>query len=164
MNKQSAMALCVGALMLSSAMVFAAREEHTFEVSVDIPTLGFYVIPAESDWIHREQTLPWDLNTQRLGVLRKNFDVRHDSSAIEARLESEPFLSNGREEQNISLRVNFNGRLLSHEPQPRQVVTAEQARAGGRFPLVITPRLPTGGYKPGTYYGNVLLVFSAAAP
>ncbi|MFS2201800.1 CS1 type fimbrial major subunit [Pseudomonas sp. Pseusp3] len=164
MNKQVACALCMGALMLSSALAYAAREEHRFEVSVDIPTLGFYVIPAESNWIHREQTLSWDLGTSRLGGLRKNFDVRHDSGAIEARLESAPYLSNGRDEQNIFLQVQFNDRLLSHEPQPREVVPAEQARTGGRFPLVITPRPPAGGYKPGTYYGNVLLVFSAAAP
>jgi hypothetical protein len=164
MNKQLACALCMGALMLSSAPAFAAREEHRFEVSVDIPTLGFYVIPAESDWIHREQTLPWDVSNSRLGRLRKNFDVRHDAGAIEARLESEPYLSNGRDEQNISLRVNFNGRLLSHEPQPQVVVPADYARTGGRFPLEISPRTPAGGFKPGTYRGNVHLIFSAAAP
>lgn len=165
MIKQSAIALCMGALtLLISASTFAAREEHIFEVSVDIPTLGFYVIPAESNWIHREQTLPWNLNTSTLGGLRKQFDVRHDTSAIEARLESEPYLSNGREEQNIYLRVSFNGQELSHEPLPRQVVSAEQAMSGGRFPLEIQPKVPAGGYKPGNYYGNVLLVFSAAAP
>ncbi|MGF6088133.1 CS1 type fimbrial major subunit [Pseudomonas sp. 18173] len=165
MIKQSAIALCMGALtLLVSASTFAAREEHTFEVSVDIPTLGFYVIPAESDWIHQEQTLPWNLNTSTLDGLRKNFDVRHDTSAIEARLESEPYLSNGREEQNIYLRVTFNGQELSHEPQPRQLVPADQAMSGGRFPLEIRPLPPAGGYKPGNYYANVLLVFSAAAP
>ena len=164
MIKQSAIALCMGALTLLSASTFAAREEHTFEVSVDIPTLGFYVIPAESNWIHREQTLLWNAGTMRLGGLRKQFDVRHDTSAIEARLESEPYLSNGREEQNIQLRVSFNGQELSHEPQPRQLVPADQAMAGGRFPLEIQPIMPAGGYKAGDYYGNVLLVFSAAAP
>lgn len=162
MKKQSVIALCASALMLACASAFAAREEHTFEVSVDIPTLGFYVTPAESDWIHREQTLLWDEGTSRLGGLRKNFDVRHDTSAIEARLETKPYLSNGRE--NISLRVHFNNQLLSDESQPRQVVSAEQARTGGRFPLEITPIRPAGNFKPGTYYGNVLLVFSAAAP
>jgi hypothetical protein len=164
MNKPLTCALCMGALMLSSALAYAAREEHVFEVSVDIPTLEFYVIPAESDWIHLEQTLPWDVGTSRLGGLRKNFDVRHDAGAIEARLESEPYLSNGRDEQNIFLRVNFNGRLLSHEPQPREVVPADLARTGGRFPLEITPKRSADGLKPGTYRGNVHLIFSAAAP
>jgi len=164
MSRKISNTWCAGMLMLTCASTFAAREEHTFEVSVDIPTLGFYVIPAETNWIHLEQQLLWNPVTSTLGGLRKNFDVKHDTSAIEARLESEPYLSNGRDEQNIYLRVTFNGQELSHDPQPRQVVTAEQARAGGRFALDIQPRAPAGGYKTGHYYGNVHLVFNAAAP
>ena len=163
MIKQSTIALC-SVMALTSAQVFAAREEHTFEVSVDIPTLGFYVIPAESNWIHLEQTLPWNINTSRLEGLRKNFDVKHDTSAIEARLDAEPYLSNGRDDQNIYLRVSFNGQELSHDPKPREVVSASQAMTGGRFPLEIQPKIPVGGYKPGTYYGSVQLIFNAAAP
>lgn len=162
MIKQSAIALCVG--VMTCAQVFAAREERTFEVSVDIPTLGFYVLPAETNWIHLEQTLAWNINTSKLEGLRKNFDVKHDTSAIEARLDAEPYLSNGRAEQNIYLRVTFNGQELSHEATPRQVVSAPQAMAGGRFPLEIQPKVPAGGYKAGTYHGAVQLIFSAAAP
>jgi hypothetical protein len=164
MSKQSVFTWCAAILTLISASAYAAREEHTFEVSVDIPTLGFYVIPAETDWIHREQILYWNVNNSTLGGLRKNFDVKHDTSAIEARLESEPYLSNGRDEQNIYLRVSFNGQELSHDAQPRQVVSAEQARIGGRFALEIQPKVPVGGYKPGNYFGTVHLVFLAAAP
>jgi hypothetical protein len=164
MSKQSAFTWCAAILTLISASAYAAREEHTFEVSVDIPTLGFYVIPAESNWIHLEQQLAWNRGTSTLGGLRKNFDVKHDTSAIQARLESEPYLSNGFEEQNIHLRVSFNGKELSHDPQPREVVSAFEARAGGRFPLQIQPIIPAGGYKPGNYYGTVHLVFLAAAP
>lgn len=163
MIKPSLMTLCAGVLTLFSAESFAAREEHRFEVSVDIPTLGFYVIPAETDWIHRAQILPWNISTKSLGGLRKHFDLRHDTSAIEARLENVAFLSNGREEQNIYLRVSFADTVLTHET-PRQVVSAEQARAGGRYALEIQPITPAGGYKPGSYYGNVHLIFNAAAP
>lgn len=164
MIKQQVAALGLGVLALISSPAFAAREEHRFEVSVDIPTLGFYVIPSETDWIHREQTLPWNLETKTLGGLRKNFDIKHDSSAIHARLESEPYLANGRDEQNIYLRVMFNGKELSHDAQPREVLTVAQATAGGRFALEIQPKVPVGGYKSGTYQGNVQLIFSAAAP
>jgi hypothetical protein len=163
MIKQSLMILCAGVLTLFSAESFAAREEHRFEVSVDIPTLGFYVIPAETDWIHRAQILPWNISTKSLGGLRKHFDLRHDTSAIEAQLESAAFLSNGRDEQNIYLRVSFADTVLTHET-PRQVVSAEQARAGGRYALEIQPITPASGYKPGNYYGNVHLIFNAAAP
>lgn len=96
--------------------------------------------------------------------MRKNFDVKHDTSAIEARLDAEPYLFNGRADQNIYLRVTFNGQELSHDAKPRQVVSAEQAMTGGRFPLEIQPKVPAGGYKPGTYYGTVQLIFSAAVP
>ena len=164
MIKQSLIAVGAGALTLCSAALFAAREEHRFEVSVDIPTLGFYVIPAETDWIHRPQILPWNVTTKSLGGLRKQFDVKHDTSAIEARLDSEPYLSNGRDEQNIYLRVSFAGTQLTHETPPRQVVTAEQARVGGRYALDIQPIVPAGGYKPGSYYGTVHLIFNAVAP
>ena len=164
MIKPSLMTLCAGVLILFSAESFAAREEHRFEVSVDIPTLGFYVIPAESNWIHLQQTLPWNISNSTLGGLRKNFDVKHDTSALQARLDAQPYLSNGRQGQEIYLRVSFNGRELSHDPQPREVVPAAQAMAGGRFPLEIQPVVPAGGYQPGTYYGSVHLIFSAAAP
>jgi hypothetical protein len=164
MIKQSAIGMCAGVMALVSTLAFAAREEHRFEVSVDIPTLGFYVIPAETDWIHREQILPWNIHTKSLEGLRKNFDVKHDTSAIEARLESEPYLSNGHDDQNIYLRVSFNGQELSHDPRPREVVSTAQAMAGGRFPLEIVPKVPAGGFKPGVYYGNVQLIFIAAAP
>jgi hypothetical protein len=164
MIKQSAFALGLGVTAMISTQVFGAREEHRFEVSVDIPTLGFYVIPAETNWIHREQVLPWNPDTKTLGGLRKNFDVKHDHSAIFARLESQPYLSNGRDDQNVYLRVSFNGRELSNIEQPREVVPVAQAVPGGRFPLEIQPQTPIGGYKPGTYHGNVQLVFSAAAP
>ncbi|RBB98407.1 fimbrial assembly protein [Pseudomonas sp. MWU12-2115] len=163
MIKQSFMVVSAGLLTLFSSTLFAAREEHRFEVSVDIPTLGFYVIPAETDWIHRAQILPWNVSSKSLGGLRKHFDVRHDTSAIEARLDSQAYLSNGRPEQNIYLRVSFADIELSHE-SPRQVVSAEQARAGGRYVLEIQPIVPAGGYKPGSYYGNVQLIFNAAAP
>jgi hypothetical protein len=163
MIKQSTIALW-SVMALTSAQVFAAREEHRFEVSVDIPTLGFYVIPAESNWIHLEQTLVWNISTKRLEGLRKLFDVKHDTSAIEARLDAEPYLSNGRDDQNIYLRVSFNGQELSHDTKPREVVSATQAMLGGRFPLEIQPKVPVGGYKPGVYYGNVQLIFNAAAP
>ncbi|MCX2544565.1 fimbrial assembly protein [Pseudomonas sp. 91RF] len=152
-------------LGLMSTWAFAAREELEFHVSVDIPTLQFYVIPSEPDWIHREQVLHWDVNASALSTLRKHFDVRHDSSAIEARLESFPYLTNARDsQQHIILRVFFNGKELSHEPVPQQVVSAEEAKAGARVLLEIQPVKQFDGYKPGDYYGTVSLMFNAAAP
>lgn len=160
--KQATIAGCMGVLTLISACAFAAREEHTFEVSADIPTLGFYIIPTETDWIHRPQQLIWNPSTSTLNSVRKYFDVRHDTSAIEARLEVVPFLSNGRPVDDILLRVSFNGVWLGLSPQ--RVVSAAEAATGARVLLEIAPVIPFGGYRPGDYNGNVLLLFNARAP
>ncbi|WP_192558906.1 CS1 type fimbrial major subunit [Pseudomonas allokribbensis] len=165
MIKQAVIAVSVGVSTPMSGGVFAAQEKHIFEVSVDIPTLGFYVIPSEADWIHREQTLPWDIHTSTLLGLRKSFDVKTDGSAIEARLENFPYLTAGGDSRdNIVLRVSFNGKELAQDPTPRQVVSVEEATAGRRVQLEIVPREQAGGYKPGEYNGTVNIVFNVAAP
>src|SRR5687768_14008728 len=96
MIKQSTALVLLAAASLSGSEAWGAREEHTFEVSLTIPSRPFYVIPAEPDWIHRPQQLFWDYPKATLGSLEKNFDARHDSSAIDARLLLDPFLENGR--------------------------------------------------------------------
>ena len=164
MIKQCAAVALTAMTVLMGSLTWAAREEHTFEVSVAIPTLAFYVIPAEPDWIHRPQRLNWNLSNSTLSSVRKNFDVRHDTSAIEARLEAAPYLSNGRPSDDIALRVSFNGVELSPDIAPRQVVSAADAATGMRAMLEIAPVIPVGGYRAGEYSGNVLLLFSARAP
>jgi len=164
MIKQCAAVVLTAMTVLMGSSTWAAREEHTFEVSVIIPTPAFYVIPAEADWIHRPQRLNWNLSNSTLSSVRKHFDVRHDSSAIEARLEAAPYLSNGRPSDDIALRVSFNGVELSADIAPRQVVSAADAMTGSRVLLQIDPVKPVGGYKPGDYSGSVLMLFSAKAP
>ncbi|MDR9754510.1 CS1 type fimbrial major subunit [Pseudomonas sp. SZMC_28357] len=164
MMKQCTCAALLAVAGLMSFSALAAREEHQFEVSVTVPTRAFYIVPSEAGWIHREQILPWNIATSKLGSLRKYFDVRHDTSAIEARLELPAVLSNGRPAEDINLRVRFNGVELSADLAPRLVVTAEDAAVGSRVLLEIEPQQPRGGYRPGDYYGNVLLLFNAIAP
>ncbi|MHC8373541.1 fimbrial assembly protein [Pseudomonas sp. MDT1-85] len=164
MIKQCITVALMAAAGMSGANAWAAREEHTFEVSLTIPSRPFYVIPAEPDWIHRPQRLNWDYPTATLGSLQKNFDVRHDSSAIEARLLLEPYLENGRPGEVIELRVTFNNVELSSHITPRQVVSKEEAANGSRVVLKIEPIKPPGGFRAGDYNGNVLLMFSAQAP
>ncbi|MEO6677953.1 MAG: CS1 type fimbrial major subunit [Pseudomonas sp.] len=164
MIKQCTAAALLAATATMSLSALAAREEHTFEVTVTVPTRSFYIVPVDTTWIHREQILPWNITTSRLDGLRKYFDVRHDTSAIEARLEEQAYLSNGRPADDIALRVRFNGVELSHIIEPRLVVTAADAAVGSRVLLEIDPLPPAGGYRPGDYYGNVLLLFNARAP
>ena len=164
MIKQCTVVALMAATALSTSGAWAAREEHTFEVSLTVPSRPFYIIPVEPDWIHRPQRLDWNHLTSSLGSVQKHFDVRHDTSAIEARLETIPYLSNGRSGEDIELRVAFNGVTLSAEMPPRQVVSQEEAAAGKRVLLEIDPVKPAGGYRPGEYSGNVLLLFNARAP
>ncbi|MBN3966157.1 fimbrial assembly protein [Pseudomonas gregormendelii] len=150
-------------LLLTSTFALAARQEHEFEVSVRVPTLQFYVIPTDPGWMHQEQVLPWDVRRSTLGGLRKEFDVLNDGGAVSAKLVSAPYLSNGNARDNIQLKVKFNGVELDALTY-KQVVSAQDAKVGSRVQLEIVPQMTAGGYKPGSYYGNVNMIFNAAAP
>jgi hypothetical protein len=164
MSKKLIQVLLAVAVMGASAGVFAAREEHTFEVFVTIPTQAFYVIPSDPGWIHREQQLPWNLATSTLGGLRKYFEVKNEAGSIEARLEGRPYLSNGTDAHDIGLRVLFNGKLLS-ELANSEVVSMVEAAPGKRVLLEILPMPPADGvYKPGSYFGSVNMIFNAVMP
>jgi hypothetical protein len=164
MFKKLTVALSLAGAVLGSAAAFAAIEKHTFEVSVTVPTLAFYVLPADPDWIHREQRLPWNLVTSTLGSLRKSFDVKNEAGSIEARLEGRPYLSNGTAAHDIALRVMFNGKLLS-ELESSEVVSLNDAALGKRVSLEVTPVPPVDGvYNPGDYYGSVNMIFNAVLP
>jgi hypothetical protein len=162
-NKPMFALLSVAALSFCTS-VFAAREAHRFEVSVTIPEPAFYVIAADPDWIHREQKLPWNLQTSTLGGLRKYFDVRNAAGAIEARLEGRPHLSNGTAAHDIDLRVLFNSTELS-DGTNSEVVSLADAALGKRVLLEIVPSPPADNiYKPGNYFGSVNIIFNAVMP
>ena len=164
MFKKLTIVLSLAGAVLGSAAAFAAIEKHKFEVSVTVPSLAFYVLPADPGWIHREQRLPWNLVTSTLGSLRKYFDVRNEAGSIEARLEGRPYLSNGTDAHDIALRVMFNGRLLS-ELESSEVVSLSDAALGKRVLLEIVPVPPLDGvYKSGDYFGNVNMIFNAVLP
>ena len=164
MIKQCAIVALTAIIGLTGSVTWAAREEHVFEVSLTIPTRAFYILPVDPGWIHQAQRLDWDYPTSTLSSLRKYFDVRHDTSAIEARLEVAPYLSNGRPGEEIALRVSFNDVELKTDIRPQQVVSQADAAVGARVLLEIEPLKPAGGYRPGDYSGNVLLLFNARAP
>ena len=155
-------ATSVALLTLVSTDAFATRVSETFEVSVSIPTAKFYVVPAEPDWIHLEQRLPWNPVSKELSPLRKHFDVKNESGAIAARLSFEPYLSNGKDSDNIPLVVTFNRKRLVLETG--EVISESDGKAGKRVNLEIAAIKPHDGFKPGEYYGSVHMVFEAVAP
>ncbi|MCU0118639.1 CS1 type fimbrial major subunit [Pseudomonas sp. B2M1-30] len=164
MNKQWLTAVMAAMTGLMAATTWAARETLNFEVSVTVPSRPFYIIPSEPNWIHRPQHLVWNYSDSTLSRLSRHFDVRHDTSAIEARLETPPHLATGRPGEIIGLRVRFNGVELSDQPAFRQVLSQEEAAAGRRVLLEVDPIIPVGGYRPGEYSGNLLMLFNARAP
>ena len=104
---------------LMSAQALAAREEHTFEVSVNIPTRAFYVIPAETNWIHLEQTAELELHhvQPRQGCARISMCGMTPARSKRGWRPS-PICPMGVPDENIYLRVSFNGVELSAEPYP----------------------------------------------
>ncbi|MEI4522054.1 CS1 type fimbrial major subunit [Pseudomonas sp. CCNWLW23] len=149
-------------LLIFSNLSFAKDTELLyFEVSVSLPSRSFYIVPSDPSWIHNAQILPWNPATSSLGSLRKHFDVLHSANGIEARLETPAYISDGK--SNIDLKVTLNRVDLSHV-NAKEVVPASDATKGSRVLLEITPQEPTGGYKPGDYAGNVLLIFDAKIP
>lgn len=164
MIKQCAVVALVAVSGLTSSLAEAAREQHTFQVFLEVPTRAFYILPTDPGWIHQPQRLDWNHVTSELSGVRKYFDVRHASSAIQARLETTPYLSNGRPGGNIALQVSFNGVVLRPDIAPQDVVSQEEAAVGARVLLEIAPVKPAGGYQPGDYSGNVMLMFNAKTP
>ncbi|QVW22333.1 adhesin [Pseudomonas hormoni] len=150
------------ALLPLSGAVQAITERETFEVSVSIPTAEFYVIPSEPGWIHQEQSLIFNPVSGRLAPLRKNFDVKNTNGGISARLSVEPYLSNGRDSDNIPLIVTFNRKRLSVDAD--EVVSELDGRGGKRVGLEVAAVEAPEGYQPGSYYGSVHMIFEALAP
>ena len=139
---------------------YAAREEHTFEVSVSIPTADFYVLPVDSQFLERTQVMKWDLTREYLEPLKASFDVLSNSGAITARLGFEPMLASGQDL--ISLRVKFNGHELALTDTV--VVPDNEAKTGYRVPLRIEAIKPETGFKPGAYFGSVQIMFDGPTP
>ncbi|MHC8337752.1 CS1 type fimbrial major subunit [Pseudomonas sp. HLT2-19-2] len=164
MIKQCAFFALTAIAGLMDSVAWAAREQHTFQLFLEVPNRSFYIMPTEPGWIHQLQRLDWNPVTSDLSTVRKYFDVRHESSAIQARLEDWPHLSNGRPFETLNLRVRFNGVDLRPDVAPQDVVSQADAATGVRVLLEIIPLKPWMGYRPGDYSGNVLLMFNAKTP
>ena len=155
-----AVLLTATALSLCTSVTYAAREEHQFDVSVTIPTFEFYAIPADPEFVLREQPMRWNLVSSTLEPLRTQFDMISSAGAMTARLGYEPVLSNGH--TTFALRVTFNEQVLTLFDSV--VVSAADAYNGIRVPVRIDALPPAEGFEPGDYYGSVQLIFDTAAP
>ena len=88
--------------------------------------------------------------------------IRDSNGGISARISTEPYLSNGRDSDNIPLIVTFNRKRLTVNSE--EVVSELDGRLGERVGLEVAAIEVPDGYKPGSYYGSVHMIFEALAP
>lgn len=143
--------------LVSSVHVLATPMEHTIKLQASVPTSTFTVLPSDPTWIGNVQNLVYNGYTGKLESFSKPFDVKNTAGAVSAYLSAAPMLSGP--DDNIQLTVKFNNTQLSGTTT--EVVNAAQAQAGHIANLEIIPVVPTGGYKGGTYVGNVHIAFDA---
>ncbi|MNJ57608.1 hypothetical protein D3C77_532030 [compost metagenome] len=96
---------------------------------------------------------------EALETLRKQFVAKHTAGTIEGSVLVTPELQDIAGTEKIALQVSFNNKPLTTTPV--EVATASEAAAGATVWLEIKPTKPAGGYKAGTYEGNVQLSFDA---
>jgi hypothetical protein len=155
--KKIALAPVAFAAVLASVHAVADPITHTIQLEAFVPTDDFYVLPVDSSWIGNKQVLSYSPNTKKLTSLNKPFTVLHTAGSVKATLLSIAVIGSGANV--IPLEVKFNGVVL--DTVGKEVVTAEQAASASTVNLEISPVMPTDGYAPGTYMGNVQLSFDA---
>lgn len=143
--------------VLASVQAVAAPITHTIQLEAFVPTEDFYVLPVDSSWIGNKQILSYSPLTKKLTSLNKAFTAIHTAGSINATLLSTAVIGSGANV--IPLEVKFNGIAL--DTVGKEVVSKAQAANASTVNLEIIPVMPTGGYVPGTYMGNVQLSFDA---
>lgn len=162
--KKNVMAVAFG-LALSSGAVYAAPgdihdDQVLFTVSANVPSSDFYA-KAENDWHLIDQSLVY-----RDGILQpitdKRIEMKSTHGAIRAKLDYaaalQPSASTGTD---IPLTISLNGQVLG---ATAPVEVYPEANAGR---VVFTPlRIATTNatYQPGSYTGNVSMLFETTEP
>lgn len=163
MFKKVAISVPVFALAFVSSIALAAPQTHSVQVVADIPSDDFYVQPVNHDTVTMPQQLLWNATTSELQGISRDFKAKSavggaSAPAIKATLLDPAVMSSGTEE--IELNVKFNGTSLVQGTDV-EVIAMGDATVEKIAPLSITPIEPSGGYKEGTYSGNVRLMFDA---
>ena len=166
----SPLALALLATLGATQVSAADPVEVQVQLVASIPSINFYVVPADTGWIGVAQRMEWTPNatggtTGKLSTLRKAFDVKNSSGAIAARITDAggAFLSSGNGNGMIPLFVHFNNKELTHASQ--EFISATEAAAGKRVDLTIAALdSPAYEYQPGEYTGIVNMTFDAVPP
>ena len=162
----SPLALALLATLGATQVSAADPVEVQVQLVASIPSINFYVVPADTGWIGVAQRMEWTPNAStgygQLSTLRKAFDVLNSSGPIAARLTDVggAYLSSGN--SMIPLDVHFNNKELTHISQ--EFISATEAAAGKRVDLTIAA-IDTGkDFEAGEYTGIVNMTFDAVPP
>lgn len=151
------------AALISASAGAANPEQYEVLLKASVPAENFHVRPVESGWIGERQEMVYDLATEKLQPVKKMFQYKNTGGAIKATLlntsaDGAPLLFSG--ENSIPLAVKFNN--ISVTDKGVQVVTADEAKTGGRTDLHISTvndtQLSPASYA-GEYTGSVSINF-----
>ena len=136
----------------------AAQIRHTIQLEASVPSSSFLVQPVDPDLTAKRNTLAWNPGAETIEPLRAPFYAKHTAGSIEASVLDAPVMTSATD--SIALNVKFNSVALGVTPVV--VLTKAEAALSPTVYLDIEPVKPTtGGYKEGTYVGNVNLAFDA---
>lgn len=162
----SPLALALFATLGATQASAADPVEIQVQLVASVPSIAFYVVPAEIGWIGVPQRMEWTPDPVlggKLSTLRKAFDVKNSSGAIAARLTDSTgaYLSDGT--GMIPLEVHFNNKELN-QAASQEVISATEAAAGKRVDLTIAAVETGSPIPPGEYTGIVNMTFDAVPP
>ncbi|MEJ4046171.1 CS1 type fimbrial major subunit [Erwinia sp. SLM-02] len=164
LNKALVTALVSCAVLGGTAAHAADSQSYTINLSAEVPTDSFHVIPVDSGWIDRTQNMGYDIATQKLQTFEKQFQYKNTAGAIQATLtgnlsaDGKPQLSNGSDI--IPLAVTFNNVALSKTATT--VVSEDAAKTGGRTALKIMQDDEASLTVSGSFTGSVAMIFEPA--
>ena len=148
------------ALLFASSVIALEVEELTYSVFVDVPSLDYYVLPADPLFFIQEQELEWDEGSRDFEPLSTRFRVRNKGGSLTVKSVGLPILVRGFDMPGwIDLNVTINGTELSYAPLP--ILNQATAQEEAEVVLLVNAVKPRGGYIPGVYKGYVYLVFES---
>lgn len=160
MNIKKTLLTATAALIITPAVSFAADSAITVDVRAIVPNADGMSITAEGGWDSTAQTLRWDEDNEVFAAFRNNIRAK-SSAAIEAYLDVTPQLRSGTDTVNISVKLD-GAELGVGAASRKEVANVAQATAGKLIETEINAVEPTGGFVPGTYQGNVTMMFESA--
>nr|WP_241391089.1 CS1 type fimbrial major subunit [Serratia proteamaculans]ULG16499.1 adhesin [Serratia proteamaculans] len=155
------------AALISNSAGAAELQEVEVLLKASVPADNFHVRPVETGWVGERQEMVYDLATEKLQPVKKNFQYKNTAGAIKASLlntgaDGMPLLFSG--DKSIPLAVKFNNIAVTE--QGVQVVTVDEAKSGGRADLNISTfsntALDSATYA-GEYTGSVSINFEPVA-